>query len=126
MVHQLNIKYAKPLAEKQGRVYYLIYNWQSVLVLLDEGHVGVVLLVLCVGEVDPGEKTIEEQTERVLVHIERPPLRLLSDLLVVLNVIEIDPLHPVAEVVLVDVGVPRQTERNGESLGLLQAKVLQV
>lgn len=61
--------------------------------------------ILGVGQVHPGEKTVEEETEWILVHIEDTTLWLLKNLLVVLDVVEVDALYSITEVVLVYVGV---------------------
>lgn len=78
------------------------------LVLFNEGHVGVMfgLLYLCVGDIHPREKAVQEERKRVLVHVDLLSLGdLTAGLLVVLNVIEVDSLDSIAEVIFVYVGV---------------------
>ena len=73
-------------------------------IFLDEGHIGIMLfLVLSPGQIDPRHQTINEQTKRVLVHIER--LSLCPWLLVVVDIVQIDSFHPVTKIVLVYVAV---------------------
>jgi hypothetical protein len=62
--------------------------------------------MLSIGQIDPRQKTIKKQSEWILIHIERLSLRLLSDLLIVLDVIQIDPLNPITEIMLIDIGIP--------------------
>lgn len=75
-------------------------------------------------QVHPRQKAIDKQTKRVLVHVEL--LSLGPRLLVVLDIVEIDALDPVAEVILVDVRVARETEGDRDRLGLLQAEPFQM
>ena len=53
-------------------------------------------------------------------------MRLLSNLLIVLDVVEIDAFDSIAEIVLIYVSVASQTERNGKGLRLFKTKILEV
>jgi hypothetical protein len=62
----------------------------SVLVLFNEGHVRVMfgLLHLCIGDIDPREKTVKEEGKWILIHVYLLSLRYLAArLLIVLDVI---------------------------------------
>ena len=58
-----------------------------------------------------------------MIHVE---LLSLGSGLVVLDVVEIDSFDPVAEVVLVDVGVSGELERNWEGLDVFETERLQM
>ena len=51
---------------------------------------------------------------------------MLRHLLIILNVVEVNPFHPVAEVILIYVGVSGQLERNRHCLCFLEAETLKV
>lgn len=82
--------------------------------------------ILGVWKIDPRKQTVEEKSERVLIHIENSALRLLSHLLIVLDVVEIDAFHSVTEIVLIYIAITGQTERNGKGLRLFKTKILKV
>lgn len=48
-----------------------MFEYKSVLVLFNEGHIWIVLplLDLCIRKVDPWEETIQKETKWILVHI---------------------------------------------------------
>lgn len=82
--------------------------------------------ILGVWKIDPRKQTVEEKSERVLIHIENSALRLLPNLLIVLDVVEIDAFDSVTKIVLIYVSIASQTERNGKGLRLFETKILEV
>lgn len=103
--------------------------YKSVLVLLNERHVGIMLrlLNLRIWYINPRKEAVKEQCKWILIHVQLLSLwNLTTCLLIVLYVVEIYPFYSITEVVLVDVGVSRKVEGNRNCFCLLNTQVLKV